>query len=273
MLGYKEVSRTLLKLDSDEKLTRQFVVSGQKRDMSCINESGLYTLILRSNKPEAKRFKRWVTSEVLPAIRKQGFYSAKKSMEPAQINMETLYERLEKKMEDIVEDKISRHLINQRMEADYLTKSVDKLIEQTDGLVSFYNNVKGIPSFEKFTDSHKKLYAEIEQIKRLICYENPTLFKKDLNMYVEDIELFLSIASLLSSKENEKIKVNDIEYYYFDINKIVENFDKDSMVLMEPKIENLFKKGLFEKLVLKGTGFDYVAFTNKALEIIKTSNI
>jgi hypothetical protein len=43
--------------------------------MICINESGLYTLILRSNKPEAKKFKKWVTSEVLPSIRKTGTYS------------------------------------------------------------------------------------------------------------------------------------------------------------------------------------------------------
>lgn len=45
--------------------------------MSVINESGIYTLIMRSNKPEAKRFRKWVTSEVLPTIRKTGSYSVK----------------------------------------------------------------------------------------------------------------------------------------------------------------------------------------------------
>jgi prophage antirepressor-like protein len=48
----------------------------QKREMNIVNESGLYTLIMRSNKPEAKRFRRWVTHEVLPAIRKTGRYVA-----------------------------------------------------------------------------------------------------------------------------------------------------------------------------------------------------
>lgn len=49
----------------------------QSRCFNTINESGLYTLILRSNKPEAKRFRKWVTSEVLPNIRKNGIYDAK----------------------------------------------------------------------------------------------------------------------------------------------------------------------------------------------------
>lgn len=48
--------------------------------ISIINESGLYSLILRSDKPEAKRFKRWITSEVLPSIRKTGSYSVKKEV-------------------------------------------------------------------------------------------------------------------------------------------------------------------------------------------------
>jgi len=47
---------------------------GRSQEMTIINESGLYSLILRSRKPEAKRFKKWVTSEVLPSIRKTGGY-------------------------------------------------------------------------------------------------------------------------------------------------------------------------------------------------------
>lgn len=48
--------------------------------ITIINESGLYSLILRSEKPEAKKFKRWITSEVLPSIRKTGYYSVKKEV-------------------------------------------------------------------------------------------------------------------------------------------------------------------------------------------------
>ena len=53
----------------------QISASGQNRNMIIINESGLYSLILSSKLPNAKKFKRWVTSEVLPAIRKNGCYS------------------------------------------------------------------------------------------------------------------------------------------------------------------------------------------------------
>lgn len=61
-------------VDAEDKLTRQFTDSGQAREMVIINESGLYSLILSSKLPKAKKFKRWITSEVLPAIRKYGSY-------------------------------------------------------------------------------------------------------------------------------------------------------------------------------------------------------
>ena len=71
----KNVSQALNSLDVDEKLIYTLHISGQNRDVWTINESGLYSLILRSKKPEAKKFKKWVTSEVLPSIRKHGVYS------------------------------------------------------------------------------------------------------------------------------------------------------------------------------------------------------
>jgi prophage antirepressor-like protein len=63
-------------LDEDEKGVDKIDTLGGKQEMNVISESGLYALIMRSNKPEAKRFRKWVTSEVLPAIRKTGSYSA-----------------------------------------------------------------------------------------------------------------------------------------------------------------------------------------------------
>lgn len=61
-------------VDDEDKLTERIVLSGQNREVICINESGLYGLILSSKLPSARKFKRWVTSEVLPAIRKTGSY-------------------------------------------------------------------------------------------------------------------------------------------------------------------------------------------------------
>lgn len=63
------------RLDDDEKGLRTVQTPGGQQEMVTINESGLYSLILTSRKAEAKRFKRWVTHEVLPAIRKTGSYA------------------------------------------------------------------------------------------------------------------------------------------------------------------------------------------------------
>lgn len=63
-------------VDEEDKLTERIVRSGQNREVIFINESGLYSLILSSKLPNAKKFKKWVTSEVLPSIRKNGGYIA-----------------------------------------------------------------------------------------------------------------------------------------------------------------------------------------------------
>jgi anti-repressor protein len=61
-------------LDDEEKSLFPIDINGKKQSITIVNESGLYTLILRSRKPEAKKFRNWVTSEVLPSIRKTGKY-------------------------------------------------------------------------------------------------------------------------------------------------------------------------------------------------------
>jgi anti-repressor protein len=70
-LGIANPSQTADRLDDDE---RAMFNIGRQGDINIINESGLYKVILRSNKPEAKNFTRWVTHEVLPSIRKHGSY-------------------------------------------------------------------------------------------------------------------------------------------------------------------------------------------------------
>lgn len=72
------VTDTTNRLDGDEFDSIEVVNSiGRTQKMVFINESGLYSVIMRSDKPEAKKFRKWVTSEVLPAIRKTGSYQAK----------------------------------------------------------------------------------------------------------------------------------------------------------------------------------------------------
>ncbi len=76
ILGYSRPDHAINNhVDDEDKLMYQIDTLGQKRQMFIINESGLYSLILSSKLPNTRRFKRWVTSEVLPAIRKHGMYA------------------------------------------------------------------------------------------------------------------------------------------------------------------------------------------------------
>lgn len=81
VLGYERADNAIRShVDEDDKLMHQISASGQSRGMYVINESGLYSLIISSKLPTAKKFKRWVTSEVLPTIRKTGGYVADDEM-------------------------------------------------------------------------------------------------------------------------------------------------------------------------------------------------
>ena len=76
ILGYTNTPKAVRDhVDEEDKLTERIVLSGQNREVIFINESGLYSLILSSKMPNAKRFKHWVTAEVLPQIRKHGMYA------------------------------------------------------------------------------------------------------------------------------------------------------------------------------------------------------
>lgn len=75
ILGYSNYRNAVVDhVDDEDKLRTQIKYAGQNREVTVINESGLYSLILSSKMPNAKKFKHWVTSEVLPAIRKHGAY-------------------------------------------------------------------------------------------------------------------------------------------------------------------------------------------------------
>lgn len=75
ILGYTNPQKAVRDhVDAEDKLTERIVLSGQNREVTLINEGGLYALIFSSNLKSSKEFKRWVTHEVLPSIRKTGKY-------------------------------------------------------------------------------------------------------------------------------------------------------------------------------------------------------
>ncbi|MFZ9300936.1 MAG: Bro-N domain-containing protein [Chitinophagaceae bacterium] len=79
VLEHSNPSSAIARLDEDEKLKvdpKQYLGSNSNQELWLINESGLYSLVLTSRKPEAKKFKKWVTGEVLPSIRKTGSYNS-----------------------------------------------------------------------------------------------------------------------------------------------------------------------------------------------------
>lgn len=126
VLGIIDVSDAAARLDDDEKLIGVLPVSGQNRKMILINESGLYTLIIRSNKPEAKKFKRWITHEVLPSIRKTGHYQieqvSRKQLAQMVLDQEKEIEQLEHK---VVEDQPKVDFVNKFADSDGMTNLRD----------------------------------------------------------------------------------------------------------------------------------------------------
>jgi len=76
ILDHSNVSVAISRLDEDEKGISNVYTLGGNQSLLCVNESGLYHLIFTSRKEEAKIFRRWITDEVLPSIRKTGSYSA-----------------------------------------------------------------------------------------------------------------------------------------------------------------------------------------------------
>lgn len=110
VLGYENSRKALADhIDEDEKGVTKCDTPGGPQEMNIITESGLYTLIMRSNKPEAKRFRKWVTSEVLPALRKTGSYSIKgdrvsESMKRADAMLNNSRVRLAKFIRETVKD-------------------------------------------------------------------------------------------------------------------------------------------------------------------------
>ncbi|MGI1808128.1 phage antirepressor [Pediococcus pentosaceus] len=91
ILGYSRPDNAIRNhVDDDDKLMHQFSASGQSRNMLVINESGMYSLVLSSKLPNAKKFKRWVTNEVLPSIRKHGAYMTDEKIEEALLNPDTI---------------------------------------------------------------------------------------------------------------------------------------------------------------------------------------
>ncbi len=161
VLSINKTTEVAARLDSDEVGQTDVLDSNGKRQMSyIINEPGLYNVILRSDKPEAKDFKRWVTHEVLPSIRRTGSYSVQ-AMSPAQLiaAQAQLLVDMEKRMDEMqgqtraLEAKVDTAMkAFSRPAEDHWKTDMDIAIKEVCQEVGW-----SLPKFQG------KLYSELEQ--------------------------------------------------------------------------------------------------------------
>lgn len=138
-LGYSAYRDAVIKhVDSEDKLCRQIDYAGQNRTVTFINESGMYSLVFSSRLESAKAFKRWVTSEVLPTLRKTGSYAIDTDIESYKID--DPIERAKRWIEEQEEKK----LLESKIEADApKVKAFDDLID-SKMLINFRDAAKEI---------------------------------------------------------------------------------------------------------------------------------
>lgn len=114
ILDLKNTTQAIQKLDEDE---RTMLNIGRQGEANCVNEYGLYSLILASRKPQAKQFKRWITHEVIPTIRKHGAYMTGETLEQALTSPDFLIQ-LATKLKDEQEKNLNLQAINSRLEVE-----------------------------------------------------------------------------------------------------------------------------------------------------------
>lgn len=102
------------RLDADEKGVALTDTLGGKQEVSVVNEPGLYALVLGSRKPEAKAFKRWITHEVIPEIRKHGGYLTPEKVEEALLNPDTIIQLAT----NLKKEREARRALEERVEQD-----------------------------------------------------------------------------------------------------------------------------------------------------------
>ncbi|MDD9539549.1 BRO family protein [Staphylococcus aureus] len=160
ILGYANGRDALSKhVDAEDKLTSQIATAGQNRNVTIINESGLYSLIFSSKLENAKRFKRWVTSEVLPTLRKTGAYQV--PSDPMQA-LRLMFEATEETKQEIknVKDDVIDLKENQKLDAgdyNFLTRTINQRVAHIQRLHEITNQKQRSELFRDINSEVKKM--------------------------------------------------------------------------------------------------------------------
>ncbi|HCV1552238.1 TPA: ORF6C domain-containing protein [Staphylococcus aureus] len=160
ILGYANGRDALSKhVDAEDKLTSQIATAGQNRNVTIINESGLYSLIFSSKLENAKRFKCWVTSEVLPTLRKTGAYQV--PSDPMQA-LRLMFEATEETKQEIknVKDDVIDLKENQKLDAgdyNFLTRTINQRVAHIQRLHAITNQKQRSELFRDINSEVKKM--------------------------------------------------------------------------------------------------------------------
>lgn len=184
VLGYSNPQKAIRDHvdDEDKRVNESFTVNGTQAVL--INESGLYSLILSSKLPGAKEFKRWVTTEVLPSIRKHGAYMTPETLQAAILNPDYLL-KVVTALKDETDKRKALEAANAQLtvsnqimqpKADYF----DELVERNT-LTNFRETAKelGVPPKKFITFLLEKKYIYRDKRDKLLPYEakNDGLFE------------------------------------------------------------------------------------------------
>lgn len=160
ILGYANGRDALSKhVDAEDKLPSQIATAGQNRNVTIINESGLYSLIFSSKLENAKRFKRWVTSEVLPTLRKTGAYQVPSDSMQA---LRLMFEATEETKQEIknVKDDVIDLKENQKLDAgdyNFLTRTINQRVAHIQRLHAITNQKQRSELFRDINSEVKKM--------------------------------------------------------------------------------------------------------------------
>ncbi len=160
-LGYSNPRKAIIDHVDDEDKCDGVTIRdsmGREQNPICINESGLYSLVLGSKLPNAKKFKHWVTSEVLPAIRKHGGYLTAEKVEEALLNPDVLI-RLATELKD---EREARRALESKVAEDAPKVLFAKAVEQAENSILVGDLAKLIK--QNGTDiGQKRLFARLRE--------------------------------------------------------------------------------------------------------------
>lgn len=163
ILGYRMASDMTRRLEEDEKGTRSVRTPGGEQQMAVITEPGLYSAILGSRVPEAKAFKRWVTHEVLPALRREGGYMVARADETPEELMARALKAADATLARVRDENARLTRRNQVLEPK--AAFFDSVME-SDGLISVRAAAKVLKSYDREMGGERRL----RQMLRDACY-------------------------------------------------------------------------------------------------------